>query len=481
MSTVLQEQGMSEAGANAAVSALAQGAALGIGAVAGGTSGAATALAVDTNNRQLHPIELKWVGTSAKDFAAVLSDKYGRPVSELDAMRLLTYAGETDVDKDNQNVVSNILFGPGYMQETQMLLDAKKYIVQNAKGTFVDEAGKTQKLFVATGQDRINPVMYAEYKNNAAYRDFYWTVTSTNLLPSNPTAQEKAVYDARESARLVAGGKNILFSLGPAVIGVGIQAGRTALSSQLGSKAEMVPPVQAAPEVITAAGKIEPLPKKLNIGANSTSELTTQTAAGQQGSYAQTNTTGTNKVIYVDSSGAPVPLKEFQPEIRTSNGIALDIRLPDPVAGLDYIPKTLASPNINIASSHLNGYTSELTLANAIASMPNQTVLKYGDAIGAHGADVISVNNVTGEVSLWDSKYRSADVLIGESPTFTNASAMNKATAEAIDVIRKSNLPANIKQIALSNLQNSTFTANTVGGGSAKSSSPRRYCNGNPC
>lgn len=216
MSIALQERGMSTAAANATVSAIAESIAVGIGSLAGGTLGAASSLAVDTNNRQLHPIELKWVGTSAKDFAAELSRKYERPVSELDAMRLLTYAGESDVDKASQYAVSNVLFGQGYLQETQMLLDAKKYIVQNAKGTFVDEAGKTQKLFVATGADFANPTVYSDYKNNSDYRDFFWTVTSTNLLPNNPTAQERAVYDARESPRLASSVKSLLLSFAPA-------------------------------------------------------------------------------------------------------------------------------------------------------------------------------------------------------------------------------------------------------------------------
>jgi hypothetical protein len=68
-----------------------------------------------------------------------------------------------------------------------------------------------------------------------------------------------------------------------------------------------------------------------------------------------------------------------------------------------------------------------------------------------------------------------------ESPTFTNPLARTKATLEAIDVISSSNLPVEIKQIAISNLRKETFISNTVGDGAAKSSAPRKYCNGKPC
>ncbi|MGV3654109.1 MAG: ribonuclease domain-containing protein [Noviherbaspirillum sp.] len=52
-----------------ATQALGQAAALGVGLAAGGTAGAASALNVEANNRQLHPDETKWIQENAKRFA----------------------------------------------------------------------------------------------------------------------------------------------------------------------------------------------------------------------------------------------------------------------------------------------------------------------------------------------------------------------------------------------------------------------------
>ncbi|MDR6743066.1 filamentous hemagglutinin [Herbaspirillum sp. 1173] len=167
---------------------------------------------------------------------------------------------------------------------------------------------------------------------------------------------------------------------------------------------------------------------------------------------------------------------------RVSNGVTLNPNLPDPVAGLGYTPNTLNSSNPNIANSHLNAYVGELNLANDIAALPNQTVVQYGGAVGTHGADVVSVNSVTGEVTLWDNKFRSGDRSIPSSPTFTpQSSALSGALTDAQAAIENSNLSQAIKQKALQNLQNGNFSTNTVGAGAARNSTVVRFCNGKPC
>jgi len=167
---------------------------------------------------------------------------------------------------------------------------------------------------------------------------------------------------------------------------------------------------------------------------------------------------------------------------RVSNGVPLDPRLPDPVAGLEYTPKTLGSSNPNIANSQVNGYVGELKLANDVAALPNQTVVQYGDAIGTHGADVVSVDSATGEVTLWDNKYRSSAQNVPSSPTFTPGSnALDGAVSDAQTAIRNSNLPDSVKQQAIQNLRDGNFNANTVGSGAAKNSTPVKFCGNNPC
>jgi len=162
---------------------------------------------------------------------------------------------------------------------------------------------------------------------------------------------------------------------------------------------------------------------------------------------------------------------------RVTNGVTLNPNLPDPLAGLDYTPKTLNSTNPNIANSQVNGYVGELKLANEVAALPNQTVVQYGGAVGTHGADVVSVNSVTGEVTLWDNKFRSNPQNVPSSPTFTPGSdALNGALNDAKVAIQSSNLPPAVKQQAIQNLDAGNFTANTTGSGSARSSTTVKFC-----
>ena len=103
---------------------------------------------------------------------------------------------------------------------------------------------------------------------------------------------------------------------------------------------------------------------------------------------------------------------------------------------MSYTPKILNSSNPNIANSQWVGYTGELNLANTVAKLPNQQVLRYGDAIGTRGADVISVDTTNGDIYLWDNKYRSSDVSIPSSPTFTQGSArLNNALRQAVEAV----------------------------------------------
>ncbi|MBB3966757.1 hemagglutinin repeat-containing protein [Rhizobium metallidurans] len=170
------------------------------------------------------------------------------------------------------------------------------------------------------------------------------------------------------------------------------------------------------------------------------------------------------------------------PPLRTVNGKSLNPKLPDPAAGYDYVPKTISSPNPNIANSHVNGFNAEIDLANQIADLPGQQVIRYGDAIGTHGADVISVDVNTGEVFLWDSKFRNAFRPNKSSPTFKPGStALSKALAQAERTISSSNLSSQVRQTAMKNLTDGQFVANTVGTASVKNLVPLKFCDFNPC
>lgn len=177
--------------------ALAAVTATAIGGIAGGAAGATSAYNVELNNRQLHPSEIKWIQEKSAVFAEILSEKLGHPVTEAEATMWLTLAGQGDVDKYDQTTISNNL-GSYASDEYVAYIAAKSFINQSARTTFVDSFGRTQTLFSATAPDFNNPLVYSQYKNDAAYRDFYWNTLQINLKPDNPTAAEQQIYDQRQ-------------------------------------------------------------------------------------------------------------------------------------------------------------------------------------------------------------------------------------------------------------------------------------------
>lgn len=105
-----------------------------------------------------------------------------------------------------------------------------------------------------------------------------------------------------------------------------------------------------------------------------------------------------------------------------------------------------------------------------------------GDMIGTRGADIVSVDPTTGNVTIGDNKFRSNNVNVQESPTFTSGSPrLNNALKQAEEAIENSTLPQNIKDTAIQNLRNKDYSANTVGDGKSSNSITARYCNGKPC
>jgi filamentous hemagglutinin len=168
---------------------------------------------------------------------------------------------------------------------------------------------------------------------------------------------------------------------------------------------------------------------------------------------------------------------------RVFNGIELNPNLPPPIAGWDYSPSMLKGPSENQIWSHWTGYQGEINLANTVAGLPNETVVRWGDAIGTNGNDIISVNQATGQVTLWDNKFRN-DVrgLKDPSATFDPGSAnLSNALEQAERAIDQSALPSTVKVQALTNLRSGNFVTNTVGSGGLKNSFHIRFCGGSPC
>lgn len=108
--------------------------------------------------------------------------------------------------------------------------------------------------------------------------------------------------------------------------------------------------------------------------------------------------------------------------------------------------------------------------------------MKWGNSTGTNGSDIISVNPRTGEVELWDSKYRSSPTKGKISPTFDKPNTRGRAIEEARREIESSTLLSpEIKQRALANLRKRNFTTYTVGHGKVQNSVIQKYCNNQKC
>ena len=112
---------------------------------------------------------------------------------------------------------------------------------------------------------------------------------------------------------------------------------------------------------------------------------------------------------------------------------------------------------------HRTAAEAEEALARTIHNLPDEVVVRWGDPIGSHGADVISVSTKTGQVTLWDSRYRSGSVRIQPSETFQQQPRLDNAIAEATRTIEaNTTLPAEVRDAALRNLRKRQVTTRTV-------------------
>jgi hypothetical protein len=388
------------------------------GLAAGSTSGAAAAFNADSNNRQLHLHETRWMRQRAAALAAQMSAALGRTVAEGEAAIWLHIAAESIVDAQMQKS-AEFARGSTISEEARLFDLAKAYINSEGRGlTFVDERGRVVPLFGTA--DRHNPLVYSELRNNREYRDHMWMVAGVNLRPDQPTPEEQAIYEQRRVEDLKETGKNLLLG---GVLGLVSRGSIAAVNRYSRVRTSLAP----APSAVSAPG-------------------------------------------------APIV------SLRVHAGVELHPNLDAPASGWGYVPKTLEGASTAAGQqAHVVAYHFETKLANEVAGM-NHAVLKWGDVIGRHGNDVVSVNLRTGEVVLWDNKYRTGDISIGPSPTFESQRRREAAVAEARQLIRDSTrLDPNTKSQALQNVDLGNYTTRTVGSGGVRNSVQVRYCNGMPC
>ena len=159
-------------------------------------------------------------------------------------------------------------------------------------------------------------------------------------------------------------------------------------------------------------------------------------------------------------------------DVRIFNGVPMHPKVPEPAAGWSYTPAAINSSRPNLANAHINGYVGEIAQVNRIAAtMPNEVIVLWGNRVTQNGSDVVTVNRLTGEVTLWDNKFRSANRSIGSSATFQPGSrSFLNARAQAERAILNSNLSAHLRAQALRNLLEGNVRTITSGSGHALNS-----------
>jgi hypothetical protein len=211
-----------------------------------GLAGAAAGVNVDANNRQLHPTEIQWIQARSNSFAKKL---YGtdKPTSEqiAQAQQYLVYAGLGNISDSDQK--ANVLQG---MQKDENYIEAKKFL-NNQPDVFINDQGKAQRVFTVQAGEFYDPLKYSQYNADPAYRDFMWASAGLNYAPpASASAQEKTIYEQRESERLARDFKGALPGLipGAMAIGTGVALNRTpAVKSVAGSKLESSPGATTLP------------------------------------------------------------------------------------------------------------------------------------------------------------------------------------------------------------------------------------------
>ena len=147
--------------------------------------------------------------------------------------------------------------------------------------------------------------------------------------------------------------------------------------------------------------------------------------------------------------------------VETPVSVTLNPRLGAPAAGIDYNP---THDNIR------KGYIGELMLANRILhALPDDVIVHYGNSAGMRGPDVVSISP-SGEVRLFDSKYRSREQAVTPSMGALKGEVhpYRRSVEQSIDrAVQEGRLTPDRAEAAKKDMQEGRVTILTVGTGNA--------------
>ena len=196
----LQTAGLSPEAATGIARGIAGLSAAGVGAAVGGTAGAASALTIDANNRQLHPVEISWIKQNAKIYATQ------QKISEADAEKQLA-----------QQAFRQVQFGVDGSTDTNAQAFLRTAGNQQLPGDPAIAGQTVGYIFKADPIQKTNPNMYASaVVNDPAALAFYAAngisqPSTVQILAA--TSKDAGIRNALNNATLGAGALAIAVTL----------------------------------------------------------------------------------------------------------------------------------------------------------------------------------------------------------------------------------------------------------------------------
>ena len=136
--------------------------------------------------------------------------------------------------------------------------------------------------------------------------------------------------------------------------------------------------------------------------------------------------------------------------------------------------------------AHVVGHQTEVRTANALAA-DGQIVVRWGDKVTTNGSDIVAFHPVTGERSLFDTKFSSSKGALQQSKSFnfsgpTGLQRYEAIREQALDAIATAgNLSPSQRTLAQFQIQAGNFRVNTVGAGIYHTKVVSKICGGLPC
>ncbi|WP_456362213.1 two-partner secretion domain-containing protein [Xanthomonas arboricola] len=401
-----------------------------VGAISGGGSGAATALAGEQFNRQLHPVELSFVRSKSDEYTSICG------CSKQEAERLLMRGALYANDQDWQSLLT--LYTPEQVQSYKV---AQSWLLTeaNANGahlTYVDERGVTMNAFKSTTEDFKNQELYAvQAFADSTGRNLYFNAANVRLVEDASFSELMRAYTqnpTEEARQALLGFKDGAGGL------VDLVNPKTWLSMQMLQWSMLHDPDGTSKKIANGlageGGKLianvlvdytqKDLQAFRDAKAYATGALAFEALAEIATAGAISAVTAAKMTTRAGKVAAEIAstVEDVAKDVDTASEIARIADNADLGGGLDIIESPGLINNNKIEEindaidvellsganlKHLNGSIGELRGYQSAVDELGHVGIQAPGKVTAPGPDYITFDRSTGSVVVWDAKYRS--------------------------------------------------------------------------